>query len=111
MEVFDMTRESAERQRSGRLYRELLHIPAMSAGLYELPVGTEDPQRPHTEDEVYYVLRGRAVVRAGNEERKVGPGTVIFVPAGEEHRFHSITEDLSLLVVFAPAEREEGRGG
>jgi hypothetical protein len=47
------------------------------------------------------------------EDREVGPGAVIFVKAGDEHRFHSISEDLTLLVFFAPAEysaaAEEGR--
>jgi hypothetical protein len=28
---------------------------------------------------------------------------VIFVPAGEEHRFVDVVEDLALLVVFGPA--------
>jgi mannose-6-phosphate isomerase-like protein (cupin superfamily) len=104
MQTFDLSQESAERSRAGRLYREFLRVPALSAGLYELPAGADDPQKPHAEDEIYLVLRGRAVIRSGGEERAVGPGTLIFVPAGEEHRFHSLTEDLSLLVVFASAE-------
>ncbi|MCI0455514.1 MAG: cupin domain-containing protein [Gemmataceae bacterium] len=104
MQVVDLAQESVERERSGRLYREFLRVPALSAGLYELRAGADDPQKPHTEDEVYLVLRGRAVIRSGSEERAVGPGMVIFVSAGEEHRFHSIMEDLALLVVFAPAE-------
>jgi quercetin dioxygenase-like cupin family protein len=34
----------------------------------------------------------------------VQPGTVVFVPPGTPHRFHEITEDLTALVIFAPAE-------
>ena len=74
----------------------------MSAGVYTLAAGTCDPQQPHTEDEIYYVLDGRAQIRIGDQELDVSPGSVIFVAAGEEHKFHSITEDLQLLVVFAP---------
>jgi mannose-6-phosphate isomerase-like protein (cupin superfamily) len=74
----------------------------MSAGIYELPAGDIDPQQPHTEDEVYYVIRGRAAIQVGDEVRDVAPGTVIFVSAGVEHRFHSIAEDLTVLVIFAP---------
>ena len=105
MDWFDIEQVAADRAASGRLYREFLRRPALSAGMYELAAGAEDLQKPHTEDEVYYVLRGRARFRAGSEDRPVAPGAVLFVPAGEEHRFHAITEDLSLLVVFAPAER------
>jgi mannose-6-phosphate isomerase-like protein (cupin superfamily) len=63
-----------------------------------------DPPRPHAEDEVYYVVRGRASFEGGGEDREVAAGSVIFVKAGERHRFHTITEDLSILVFFAPAE-------
>ena len=104
MDLFHIPEVAAERAASGRLYREFLRRPALSAGLYELAAGAEDPQKPHAEDEVYYVLRGRARFRAAGEDRPVEPGAVLFVPAGEEHRFHAITEDLSVLVVFAPAE-------
>jgi mannose-6-phosphate isomerase-like protein (cupin superfamily) len=76
----------------------------MSAGVYALPAGGEDPQSPHREDELYYVTRGRAKFFAGAEHREVAAGSLIFVAAGVAHRFYDITEDLQLLVFFAPAE-------
>jgi quercetin dioxygenase-like cupin family protein len=96
-----------ERQRaqSGKLYREFLRLPAMSAGLYVLPAGASDPQRPHHEDEMYYVLRGRARFRAGDEDREISAGSVLFVATEVEHRFYDIAEELAVLVFFAPAER------
>jgi quercetin dioxygenase-like cupin family protein len=95
-----------ERQRahSGKLYREFLRVPAMSAGLYILPAGGTDLQRPHHEDEMYYLLRGRARFRAGEEDREVSAGSVIFVAAEVEHRFYDVAEELGVLVFFAPAE-------
>jgi mannose-6-phosphate isomerase-like protein (cupin superfamily) len=98
----------SERAQSGRAYLEFLRVPALSAGLYELPAGRTDPQQPHSEDEVYYVARGRAQIRVAGEDRAVGPGSVVFVAAGVEHRFHSIEEDLAVLVFFAPAEYSLG---
>jgi mannose-6-phosphate isomerase-like protein (cupin superfamily) len=86
------------------LYREFLHVPAMSAGLYVLPAGGTDLQRPHHEDEIYYVVRGNARFNAGSEDREVSAGSVIFVAAEVEHRFYDVAEELALLVVFAPAE-------
>jgi mannose-6-phosphate isomerase-like protein (cupin superfamily) len=93
-----------ERAKSGKLYREFLRVPAMSAGLYVLPVDGSDPQRPHHEDEMYYVIRGRGRFRAGDEDTDVSRGSVLFVAAEVEHRFHDISEELAVLVFFAPAE-------
>ena len=95
-----------ERQRtqSGKLYREFLRVPAMSAGLYVLLQGANDPQQPHHEDEMYYVVRGKGRFRAGDEDREISAGSVLFVAAEVEHRFHDIAEELAVLVFFAPAE-------
>jgi quercetin dioxygenase-like cupin family protein len=89
---------------SGKAYREFLRVPAMSAGLYVLPVGGTDHQKPHREDEIYYVVRGRARFKAGPEDREVSAGSVIFVAAEVGHRFYDIEEELAVLVFFAPAE-------
>jgi mannose-6-phosphate isomerase-like protein (cupin superfamily) len=95
---------AAEGRQQGKGYLEFLRIPAMSAGLYVLATGQKDPQSPHREDEMYYVVRGRARMQVGAEDRSVSAGSVIFVEAGAEHRFHDIEEDLEILVFFAPAE-------
>ncbi len=93
-----------QRTASGKPYREFLRVPAMSAGLYVLPAGGTDHQKPHREDEIYYVIRGRALFKAGSEDREVSAGSVIFVAAQVGHRFYDITEELAILVFFAPAE-------
>jgi mannose-6-phosphate isomerase-like protein (cupin superfamily) len=92
------------RQQAGKSYLEFLRIPAMSAGLYTLPAGSVDSQKPHKEDEMYYVVRGRARMHVGSEDREVEAGSVIFVAAEVEHHFHDIAEELVVLVCFAPAE-------
>jgi mannose-6-phosphate isomerase-like protein (cupin superfamily) len=78
-------------------------VPDLSVGTYCIPVGGLDDQTPHTEDEIYVVTAGRATIVTPAASAAIGPGSVIFVPAGEEHRFTDVTEDLALLVVFAPA--------
>jgi quercetin dioxygenase-like cupin family protein len=93
-----------QRAESGKLYREFMRVPAMSVGLYVLAAGATDHQKPHREDEIYYVLRGRARFKAGMEDREVSGGDVIFVAAEVGHRFYDIAEELAVLVVFAPAE-------
>lgn len=101
---FDINELDQSRSQQGKRYFEFLRIPAMSAGVYALPRGGVDPQSPHREDELYYVVRGRARMKAGEEDRAVSAGTVIFVAANVEHRFYDITEELLVLVFFAPAE-------
>jgi quercetin dioxygenase-like cupin family protein len=93
-----------QRAQSGRPYREFLRVPNMSAGLYVLPAGGTDHQKPHREDEIYYVVRGRARFKAGFEDREVSAGSIIFVAAEVGHRFYDITDELEVLVFFAPAE-------
>jgi mannose-6-phosphate isomerase-like protein (cupin superfamily) len=103
MHLFEQAQLREQRQRSGDFWLEFLRVPSLRVGIYELLAAAVDPQQPHTEDEIYYVVRGCGVIRVDAEDRSVQTGSVIFVPAGVEHRFHSITEDLSLLVVFARA--------
>src|SRR3977135_4427841 len=79
-----------------------LNSEDLSLGTYSIPAGGVDDQEPHTEDEVYVVQAGRASLVTASGTASVGPGSVIFVPAGETHRFTDITEDLALVVVFAP---------
>jgi mannose-6-phosphate isomerase-like protein (cupin superfamily) len=90
--------------RTGEPYLEFLRRDSMSCGLYVLEAGAADPQEPHQQDEVYLVLSGRARLRAGDRDDPVGPGSVAFVARTVPHRFHDITERLSVLVLFAPAE-------
>jgi mannose-6-phosphate isomerase-like protein (cupin superfamily) len=104
MDAFEISELVAKQRESGKAYLEFLRVPALSVGLYALPADGVDPQQPHTEDEVYYVISGRGLIRVGQEDRSVEPGTAVFVGAGIEHRFHTITEELKILVFFAPAE-------
>ena len=101
--IDDLLRERAAK---GKLYFEFLRVPAMSAGVYVLAQGGTDPQKPHREDELYYVVRGRARMQIGSDHAEVHAGSVIFVEAEREHRFYDIKEELEVLVFFAPAERE-----
>lgn len=82
----------------------MLRVDALSAGVYELSAGSDDRQKPHTEDEVYVVLRGQAQFTLDGHTVAVTIGSFLYVPAGVPHRFHDIEESLVVLVLFAPAE-------
>ena len=104
MQVFGMDDLDAQRAANDGAYLRFLNERNMSAGLYALEKGALDPQQPHREDEVYVVVSGRAYLTVGDETTTVGRGSVAYVPAGVPHRFHHITDDLRVLVVFSPPE-------
>ena len=104
MKVYRLDDLDAERAANEGAYLRFLRERNMSAGLYALSPGQEDPQRPHAQDEIYLVVSGRAALTVGQETATVGRGCVVYVPAGTPHRFHHVTEELRVLVVFSPPE-------
>jgi mannose-6-phosphate isomerase-like protein (cupin superfamily) len=105
VQLFDVTKLLSDRTKQDRTWLEFLRTASLSMGVYHLKAGQPDQQRPHTEDEVYYVLRGRAQFRTPAQCCAVGPGSLLFVERLLEHRFEEIVEDLTVLVFFAPAEQ------
>ncbi|GHF26769.1 MULTISPECIES: cupin domain-containing protein [Streptomyces] len=104
MKAFRLDELDAERAANQGAYLQFLRERNMSVGLYALNAGDADPQGPHAEDEVYVVVSGRAAITVGTETTEVARGSVVYVPAGVQHRFHHISEDLRVLVVFSPPE-------
>ena len=83
-------------------YREVLRVPALSLGLFAVGPGHDDTQTPHDQDEVYVVVGGSAVLDVAGQRTPVTAGSVAYVPARVPHRFVDITDDLRVVVVFAP---------
>ncbi len=107
MHAYQLTDLQNQLRQTSNLYLEFLRVPALSLGLYELAAGSRDPQQPHTEDEIYYVVKGQGMIRVADEDQPVAAGSIVYVAARVPHSFHSISEDLSILVFFAPAEGTE----
>ena len=99
--VFELAELAARRASTGDRWLEFFRTGTLRTGLYVLPVEGVDDQNPHTEDEVYYVIDGRAVLDIDGEDHPVAPGSVLYVRAQVPHRFHSIREELLVLVFFA----------
>ncbi len=100
-QVFDVAGLAAADADAPVSYREFLRVPSMHCGVYRLAAGSSDMQTPHDEDEVYYVVEGKAQLKVAGETREVGPGSVMYIRASEEHAFFEIQEDMVLLVFFA----------
>lgn len=84
-------------------FLEYLRMPGLTSALYYLPAGAKDMQAPHLEDEIYFVVSGKATLRIGDDEKEVGSGSILYVRATEEHSFFNISEDLTLLAFFGKA--------
>ena len=104
MQIYELAQLIQQRNSSNKRYLDFLNVPDLSMGLYVLPAGSVDPQSPHTEDEVYYVVSGKAQIKVADEDRAVQAGSIVYVAKNVEHRFHSIEAELTVIVFFAPAE-------
>lgn len=66
-----------------------------------------DPQQPHTRDEVYFVASGSGEFVCGNARQSFGPADILFVAAGETHRFENFSDDVAIWVMFYGPEGGE----
>ena len=82
-------------------YLEFLRVPSLSCGIYQVAAGSTDMQGYHDEDEVDLVVKGKGRLRVEDEDRMVGPGSVLYVSATSEHSFFEIEEDMTMLVFFS----------
>jgi hypothetical protein len=103
-QAFELEELQADRSRS---YAEFVRRPGLSMGIYHLPVGGR------TRSTRTRPTRSTWCSRAGRRSRwrvsglDVGPGRVVSVDVGADHRFVDVTEDLQVLVVFAPPDHPE----
>lgn len=104
-EIFSSEELSAKVEGKEPSVYEFIRSPALSCMVYRLPAGSSDMQAPHLEDEVYFVLSGRAKLRVAGHEREVGPGKILFIRATLDHSFFDIEEDLTVVAVFGAQVR------
>jgi mannose-6-phosphate isomerase-like protein (cupin superfamily) len=57
-------------------------------------------QTPHTQDEIYFIIRGRGFLLHDGKREPFEAGDILFVAAGTEHQFEGTSDDLALWRVF-----------
>lgn len=97
-ELSDLIEKQSNRTRP---YLKFIDVSTLSMGLYSLPAGGVDKQKPHKEDEIYVISEGRAVLDVEGESFPAKPGSIFFVKAHAKHHFHDFEEDLKVLVLFS----------
>ena len=100
-QIFNLNELKQQRADQDVSFHEFLNVDSMHCGLYHLKAGSKDMQTPHDEDEMYYVVEGKAKLRIGEIEQTVVPGTLLYIRATEDHAFFEIEQDMTLLVIFA----------
>lgn len=90
---------------SGERFVEGFRHGSLTVELYA-PRG-HDPQTPHSRDEAYVVARGRGLFWDGSSRQPFGPGTFLFVRAGQPHRFEDFTDGFAVWVLFYGPEGGE----
>jgi len=89
----------------GRRWAALFQHGTLEVEIYA-PRGT-DPQQPHKKDEVYVVAQGSGEFVCGTERHRFVTGDLLFVPAGEPHRFENFSDDFVAWVIFYGPEGGE----
>jgi mannose-6-phosphate isomerase-like protein (cupin superfamily) len=89
----------------GQRFAELFKHGTLSVEIYA-PRGN-DPQTPHTRDEIYIVVSGSGEFVFGDQRAKFSTGDFLFAPAGVSHRFENFTNDLAVWVFFYGPEGGE----
>ena len=80
----------------------------LTGGVARWPRGKAGEAHVHPDqDELYIVLRGRGIARAGDALRELGPGDILHARAGEVHgMLEGLTEGgIELFYVLFPTEK------
>jgi mannose-6-phosphate isomerase-like protein (cupin superfamily) len=89
----------------GRRWEVAFERGSLEVELYA-PRGS-DPQTPHSRDEIYVVVKGSGTFVHGDARTPFGEGDLLFVPAGQPHRFENFSGDLQAWVIFHGPEGGE----
>ena len=112
MEIRNREQQSPFTTKDGSTIRSLLDLsnaPVVSQSLAEasLPEGCATDRHYHrVSEEFYYLLDGRGLMEMDGEEREVGPGDAVLIPAGAWHQIRAI-EPLRFLCCCAPPYSHE----
>jgi len=64
------------------------------------------PAHDHPHEQMTVVEKGRALFTIGDEQREVGPGTVLHFPSGVWHGATMLDEEVVLLDIFTPIRED-----
>lgn len=99
--VFELAQLASKLDKEGGYFLDFLKVRNLEAGIIVLHPNEADTQEPHSDDELYYVIKGNAWMEIGKKKIQVKESSIIFIPAGMQHRFYGNVVDLVVLYMFA----------
>ena len=99
--AFELAQLASRLDKEGGYFLDFLKVRNLGAGIIVLHPNEADTQEPHSDDELYYVIKGNAWMEMGKKKIQVKEGSIIFIPAGLQHRFYGNVVDLVVLYMFA----------
>jgi quercetin dioxygenase-like cupin family protein len=81
------------------------HVDDITLIVEEIAPGDRIPLHTHPINEVIVILEGDPEVTLGDESRSVGPGGVVFIPAGTPHSTRNATTSLVRIHAMFPSVR------
>jgi mannose-6-phosphate isomerase-like protein (cupin superfamily) len=95
--------ETRDRSRVIPLAKTPVNVTVLEHGTLDVKLAAParlNQQTPHTQDEVYIVVRGRGVLFHDGVRDPFEPGDFLFVAAGVDHHFEDLGDDLLVWRVF-----------
>ena len=65
-------------------------------GIFSYPAGTEGKPHAHPNEQIQMVVKGKARYTVAGEEKTIGPGEAVLIPANTEHSM-KVLEDLEVI--------------
>lgn len=82
-------------------YDTIFENTNLRVGVLRLSENEKDTQSPHTEDEIYYCVKGDGFLNIEGKNYLVKPGKIFFVGKGELHQFHGFSQEIVILYFFS----------
>jgi quercetin dioxygenase-like cupin family protein len=69
----------------------------VEVGYYRYPAGSGAETHAHPEEQVITVLKGRIRSVVGKEEKILGPGEAVYIPANADHSNWAVDEEVEFI--------------
>jgi quercetin dioxygenase-like cupin family protein len=108
VDVYRWDAEPVE-QLSSTIGRQVVHTDRMTVARVLLAAGALVPEHRHEHEQIATLLEGRLRFVVDGEEREIGPGESVLLPANVPHLVEAL-EDSVVLDLFAPVRDDWVRG-
>jgi len=85
--------------------RSTRHVDDITVIIEEIAPGDRIPLHTHPVNEVMVIVTGTPDVTLGDDTRRVGPGTVVFIPAGTVHGTRNASSEPVGVHAMFPSEQ------